>query len=46
MRLMFPVNQTVADYYVKEYGFQDVTDDGSKDILYRSVTDLIDEFKT
>lgn len=45
VRLMFPINQAVAAYYVEEHGFQDITDDGSRDILYRSAADLVDWFR-
>ncbi|HDK6650628.1 TPA: hypothetical protein MXC98_001632 [Klebsiella variicola] len=45
VRLMFPINQAVAAYYVEEHGFLDITDDGSRDILYRSAADLVDWFR-
>ncbi|EJG2210050.1 hypothetical protein GWI96_13285 [Proteus sp. G4380] len=45
VRLMFPINENVATYYVEKHGFQDLTGDGSKEILYRSAEDLLNWFE-
>lgn len=44
LRLMFPVNAEVANYYIREYGFLDLTD-GGKEILYRDANSLFEWFR-
>lgn len=44
LRLMFPVNTEVAEYYMQQYGFIDLTD-GEKAILYRDANSLFEWFQ-
>ncbi|ANS44896.1 hypothetical protein [Serratia inhibens] len=45
VRLMFPVNDGVADYYINRHQFVDITN-GAKLILYRSADELSAWFST
>ena len=44
LRLLSPVNETVADYYLQEHQFSDLTG-GLKEVLYRDAADLYEWFK-
>lgn len=43
LRLMSPVNDKVADYYINEHGFKDIL--GDKGILYRDAEGLLEWFR-
>ncbi len=44
MRLISPINDEVADYYINDHRFEDITD-GMKAILYRDAASLLEWFK-